>query len=502
MMNNHIPEACIVLFGATGDLAHRKLYPALFQLYQKQKLNEKFAVIGVGRKEFSHEKFQEDVKLSISKEQNIQNDKVDEFISHFYFLQMDVTNEKSYQDLKALADELDSKYSLGGNRMYYLAMAPQFFGTIPSFLKSEGLTETEGWQRLVIEKPFGHDLHSATELNEQLQKSFPEESIYRIDHYLGKEMVQNIQVIRFGNAIFESIWNNKYISSVQITSSETLGVEDRASYYEKSGAILDMLQNHMLQMAMMVAMEPPGGLDPKLIRDEKVKVLRALRFYNEEEVAKNVIRGQYKEGTMNGKTVPAYVDEENVDPASKTDTFVAARVFIDNFRWAGVPFYLRTGKRMATKATEIVVQFKNGPMALYHEHDDHYQPNLLRIHIQPDEGLSLSLNAKPQGDFPALLPINMSYCNNCHNELNSPEAYEKLMHDCLLGNSTYFTRWDEVALSWEFIDGITNAWRNGNIPLYKYSSGTMGPLEAEELLNEDGYTWWPPTNLRTDRDEK
>ncbi|EIT86844.1 glucose-6-phosphate 1-dehydrogenase [Fictibacillus macauensis ZFHKF-1] len=495
-MMNQVPEACIVLFGATGDLAHRKLYPALFQLYQKDKLNEKFAVIGTGRKELTSEQFQEEVRQSVDPNGKYAQETVDTFSSHFYFIPMDVSDSQSYRELKELADELDSKYDLGGNRMYYLSMAPRFFGTIPTFLKQEGLTETDGWQRLVIEKPFGHDLQSATELNEQLLQSFPEESIYRIDHYLGKEMVQNIQVIRFGNAIFESIWNNKYISSVQITASETLGVEDRASYYEKSGAILDMLQNHMLQMAMMVAMEPPGGLDPKLIRDEKVKVLRSLRFYNEDEVAKNIIRGQYKEGTMNGKEVPAYVNEDNVDPQSKTDTFVAARVFIDNFRWAGVPFYLRTGKRLATKATEIVVQFKKGPMALYHENSDNDQPNLLRIHVQPDEGLSLSLNAKPQGDYPTLLPIDMSYCNNCENEMNTPEAYEKLMYDCLVGDSTYFTRWDEVALSWEFIDGITNAWKNKDIPLYKYTSGTMGPLEAEELLNEDGYTWWNPTTVK------
>jgi glucose-6-phosphate 1-dehydrogenase len=499
-MIHTIPNASIVLFGATGDLAHRKLFPALYQLYQKGTLGENFSVVGVSRKEYSHEAFQKDVAASV-REQNkaVDQEKLAEFSTHFYYIKMDVANETSYHELEELLNVLDRDYQTNGNRLYYLAMAPRFFGTIPTFLKSEGITNTEGWHRIVIEKPFGHDLKSATELNEEIQQSFQEDDIYRIDHYLGKEMVQNIQVIRFGNAIFESIWNNKYIDSVQITSSETLGVEDRAAYYEKSGALLDMVQNHMLQMVMMVAMEPPGELKPEHIRDEKVKVLRSLRFFNEEEVKKNVIRAQYSAGTVDNEEVRSYLNEVNVDPQSKTETFVAAKLLIDNFRWTGVPFYIRTGKRMAVKSTEIVIQFKQGPMALYHANTEKYQPNLLRIHIQPDEGVSLTLNAKPKGDTSDLLPIDMTYNNKSATDMNSPEAYEKLLHDCLLGNSTYFTRWDEVALSWEFIDCITEAWKDDEkAPLTYYPSGSMGPVEAEMMLNTDGHSWWEPTLVRKD----
>ncbi|KZE66017.1 glucose-6-phosphate dehydrogenase [Fictibacillus phosphorivorans] len=497
-MIHTIPNASIVLFGATGDLAHRKLFPALYQLYQKGHMKENFSVVGVSRKEYTHEEFQAEVASAINEHApNADIDIVKKFSSHFYYLKMDVTSKPSYHELEELLNVLDRDYQTNGNRLYYLAMAPSFFGIIPTFLKSEGITNTEGWQRIVIEKPFGHDLPSATKLNEEIQQSFNEDDIYRIDHYLGKEMVQNIQVIRFGNAIFESIWNNKYIDSVQITSSETLGVEDRAAYYEKSGALLDMVQNHMLQMVMMVAMEPPGELKPEHIRDEKVKVLRSLRFFNEEEVKRNVIRAQYSAGKMNGEQVPGYLQEENVAPESQTETFVAAKLFIDNFRWTGVPFYIRTGKRMAVKSTEIVIQFKQGPMALYHAKTEKYQPNLLRIHVQPDEGVSLTLNAKPKGDTSDLLPIDMTYNNKTTAEMNSPEAYEKLLHDCLLGNSTYFTRWDEVALSWDFIDRITKAWADGTgSPVTHYPSGSMGPVEADELLNRDGHSWWEPTKVR------
>ncbi|MBY6035921.1 glucose-6-phosphate dehydrogenase [Fictibacillus nanhaiensis] len=499
-MIHSIPNASIVIFGATGDLAHRKLFPALYQLYQKGLMKENFSVVGVSRKDFSHDKFQQDVAEAISEHTpGTDNEKVKTFASHFYYLKMDVTSESSYHELEELLNVLDRDYHTNGNRLYYLAMAPRFFGTIPTFLKSEGITNTDGWQRIVIEKPFGHDLPSATKLNEEIQQSFGENDIYRIDHYLGKEMVQNIQVIRFGNAIFESIWNNKYIDSVQITSSETLGVEDRAAYYEKSGALLDMVQNHMLQMVMMIAMEPPGELKPEHIRDEKVKVLRSLRFFNEEEVRKNVIRAQYSAGSLKGEDVPSYLQEDNVDPQSETETFVAAKLFIDNFRWTGVPFYIRTGKRMAVKSTEIVIQFKQGPMALYHAKTEKYQPNLLRIHVQPDEGVSLTLNAKPKGDTSDLLPIDMTYNNKSTTDMNSPEAYEKLLHDCLLGNSTYFTRWDEVALSWEFIDRITSAWQNGTgAPITFYPSGSMGPAESDNLLNTDGLSWWEPTKVRED----
>ncbi|TXK88844.1 glucose-6-phosphate dehydrogenase, partial [Parageobacillus sp. SY1] len=312
----------------------------------------------------SNDEFRNYVRQSV---ENALNQELSDqrFVSHFYYHPFDVTDTASYQQLKSLLQQLDEIYHVDGNRIFYLAMAPEFFGTITSRLKSEGLTATNGWKRLVIEKPFGHDLQSAQQLNEEIRQSFSENEIYRIDHYLGKEMVQNIEVIRFSNAIFEPLWNNRFISNIQITSSETLGVEDRGRYYDHSGALRDMVQNHMLQMVALLAMEPPIKLTTDDIRNEKIKVLRALRPISHEEVDQYFVRGQYGRGIVNGKEVVSYREENNVDPNSNTETFVAGKLMIDNFRWAGVPFYIRTGKRMTEKSTKIVVQFKDVPMNLY-----------------------------------------------------------------------------------------------------------------------------------------
>ncbi|MBU2658073.1 glucose-6-phosphate dehydrogenase [Bacillus cabrialesii] len=487
MKTNQQPKAVIVIFGATGDLAKRKLYPSIHRLYQNGQIGEEFAVVGVGRRPWSNDDLRQTVKTSIS---SSADKHIDDFTSHFYYHPFDVTNPSSYQELNVLLNQLEDTYQIPNNRMFYLAMAPEFFGTIAKTLKSEGVTATTGWSRLVIEKPFGHDLPSAQALNKEIREAFTEDQIYRIDHYLGKQMVQNIEVIRFANAIFEPLWTNRYISNIQITSSESLGVEDRARYYEKSGALRDMVQNHIMQMVALLAMEPPIKLNTEEIRSEKVKVLRALRPIEKDEVDDYFVRGQYQAGEINGLPVPAYTDEDNVAPDSNTETFVSGKLLIDNFRWAGVPFYIRTGKRMKEKSTKIVVQFKDIPMNLYYGNENNMNPNLLVIHIQPDEGITLYLNAKKLGGAAHAQPIKLDYCSNCNDEMNTPEAYEKLIHDCLLGDATNFAHWDEVALSWSFVDSISEAWAANKTLSPNYESGSMGPKASDDLLAKDGLNWW------------
>lgn len=492
-MTNTAPKSIVIIFGATGDLANRKLYPSIYNLYLKGKISEDFAVIGVARRPLTNEEFQQNVRNSVSGGVEGNSENIEKFSKHFYYHPFNVNDRASYKELKELASKLDTTYHTEGNRIFYLAMAPEFFGTIAVNLKAEELTATEGYTRLVIEKPFGHNLPSAKQLNEQLRQAFTEDEIYRIDHYLGKEMVQNIEVIRFANAIFEPLWNNRYISNIQVTSSEVLGVEDRGGYYEKSGALRDMVQNHMLQMVALLAMEPPIKLNTDEIRSEKIKVLRALRPLEEEDVKTYFVRGQYDAGTINGNSVPGYREEDKVDPASNTATFVAGKLLIDNFRWAGVPFYIRTGKRMKEKSTKIVVQFKDIPMDLYYKEDNKQQkPNLLVINIQPDEGITLFLNAKQPGQNATAIPVKLDYCNNCIDGINTPEAYEKLIFDCMMGDTTNFAHWDEVALSWRYIDSISKVWENEVATEFpNYAAGSNGPKASDELLAKDGNHWWP-----------
>ncbi|MFV2050529.1 MULTISPECIES: glucose-6-phosphate dehydrogenase [Metabacillus] len=491
MITQEHPKSIIVIFGATGDLAKRKLFPSIYRLVQNEKIGKNFAVVGVARRPWTTDEFRSNVSDSIQTSMKESKD-LEEFTSHFYYHPFDVTNPSSYLELNGLLSELDGTYQTEGNRIFYLAMAPEFFGTIAQNLKKEGLTDTNGWSRLVIEKPFGHDLPSARKLNQEIREAFNEDQIYRIDHYLGKEMVQNIEVIRFANALFEPLWNNRYISNIQVTSSEILGVEDRGRYYENSGALRDMVQNHMLQMVALLAMEPPIKLTTDEIRSEKVKVLRALRAVAEDEVSQYFVRGQYGAGQLEDKQLVAYRDENNVDDDSQTETYVAGKLLIDNFRWAGVPFYIRTGKRMAAKSTKIVVQFKDIPMNLYYKKGETVPPNLLIIHIQPEEGITLQLNAKKDEDESGISkPVKLDLSNNFLDGINTPEAYEKLIYDCMRGDATNFTHWDEVALSWSFVDPISEAWTKGKAALASYPSGSMGPKEADELLKEDGNQWWP-----------
>ncbi|GFR39339.1 glucose-6-phosphate 1-dehydrogenase [Insulibacter thermoxylanivorax] len=500
MVNENLNGGAVFfIFGATGDLAKRKLFPAIFSLYRERKIGEKFAVIGLARRPKTNEQFRDDVYRSI--QEFARYKKIDDvewtaFAEHFTYMSLDINNLEGFRQLNELTQQVEARFNIAGNRLFYLALAPEHFGTVAEHLKAGGLLETDGWHRLVIEKPFGYDQHSAAVLNEEITSVFKEDEIYRIDHYLGKEMVQNIEVLRFSNALFEPLWNNKYIANVQITMSETVGVEERGAYYEKSGALRDMVQNHMLQMLTMIAMEPPSRLHPEAIRDEKVKVLRSLRrFQSREDVLKHVVRGQYTAGTKDGKAMPAYREEPGVNPASVTDTFFAAKLYVDNFRWAGVPFYIRTGKRLATKSTEVVIEFKNVPERMYFAEKNRLEPNLLVIRVNPMEGIYFKMNAKnPESNNdgqPEVIPVAVDFCQSCRVGYNTPEAYERLLYDAVRGDSTYFTRWDEVSLAWQFIDRIAEAWNEDSSDLTYYPAGSWGPEESHQLLARDGFKWWP-----------
>ncbi|GIQ68390.1 glucose-6-phosphate dehydrogenase [Xylanibacillus composti] len=485
----------LFIFGATGDLAKRKLYPAIYSLYREGKLSDKFAVIGLARRPKTNDQFREDVKQSIAEFSRYPNDEDSDwpaFAAHFEYMSLNTNDVEGFRELEKTAVGLEAEFGLSGNRLFYLALAPELFGQVAHHLRDGGLLAGNGWKRVVIEKPFGYDLKSALALNEEIRNVFEEKDIYRIDHYLGKEMIQNIEVIRFANAFFEPLWNRHHIANIQITSSETVGVEDRGGYYDNSGALRDMVQNHMLQMIAMMAMEPPSRNVSEDIRDEKAKVLRSLRLYgSHEEVAQHVIRGQYGSGAVKGKNVPAYRDEESVNPASTTETFVAAKVMVDNNRWAGVPFYIRTGKRMPVKSTEIVVEFKGVPSATHKAQQHALEPNLLVFRVNPMEGIYIKINAKKPGTDGVLVPVAMDFCQSCQVGWNTPEAYERLLHDAIRGDSTYFTRWDEVSHAWAFTDRIAEAWSHDEQPLHTYEAGSWGPDAAHGLLARDGFKWWP-----------
>ena len=486
-------KALFTIFGGTGDLAKRKLYPSLYRLYKKGYLKEQFAVIGTARREWTDDFYREVVTESIQDITESDEDAL-EFASHFYYQSHNVTDTEHYDTLKKLSGKLDEQYQLNGNRLFYLAMSPNFFGIISQNLKDRDLITTNGFNRLIIEKPFGHDFESALTLNNQIRASFEENQIYRIDHYLGKEMVQNISAVRFGNYMIESMWNSRYIDNIQITLSESLGVKERGGYYDTSGALRDMLQNHILQIISLLAMEPPTRLEDKEIRTEKIKALKAVRLLEKNEVSDYMVRGQYGPNTEDSENkLDGYREEMNVAPDSQTETFVAGKIMIDNFRWAGVPFYFRTGKRLAEKGTQIDIEFKNVPLNLFDNNDEPLPANILTIYVQPTEGFSLELNTKKIGLGLETETLKLEHKHSAETTANSPEAYEKLILDCLNGDSTNFTHWDEVATSWKFVDIIRESWDNEKVSFPNYASGTMGPADSEKLLLKDGFKWhWCP----------
>lgn len=491
-------KALFVIFGGTGDLAKRKLYPSLFRLYRKGAIHNHFAVIGTARREWSDDYFREVVADSIASLQPTPKETA-EFTEHFYYQSHNVTETKEYERLKQRADELDQAYQLQGNRIFYLAMAPQFFGLISQHIKSEHILSDSGFNRLVIEKPFGTDYDSAKRLNEEITAAFDEEQIFRIDHYLGKEMIQNISAVRFGNNIFESLWNHQYIENVQVTLAESLGVEERGGYYDQSGALKDMVQNHILQVVALLAMEPPTTFTDSAIRTEKINALKSIRVYQEKDIKNVFVRGQYGPGSLSQKTFIGYKEEDGVNPDSQTETFVAGKFMIDNFRWAGVPFYIRTGKSMTEKGTRINIVFKSAPINVFRPENQSINDttdlpsNVLTIYIQPTEGFSLTLNGKEIGAGFNIEPVKLDYRHSAETTENSPEAYEKLILDCLNGDATNFTHWDEVASSWRIVDVIRQAWDKETVSFPNYAAGTMGPQCAFDLLKKDNHEWvWAP----------
>ncbi|QIL46945.1 glucose-6-phosphate dehydrogenase [Vagococcus coleopterorum] len=479
--------ALFTIFGATGDLAQRKLYPSLFRLFRKGFLNDSFAVIGTARRDWSNDVYRNAVSESIQSFQPTSTE-LAEFISHFYYQAHDVNNSEDYSLLQTLADTLDNKYNLKSNRIFYLAMAPHFFGTITQQLKEQGITTKDGFNRLIIEKPFGSDYQTALSLNNEINAAFEEDQIFRIDHYLGKEMIQNISAIRFGNPLFTSIWNNTYIDNVQVTLAEELGVEDRGGYYDTSGALKDMIQNHTLQVVSLLAMEPPKTFTERDIRSAKIAALNDIKLYSAEEVAENFVRGQYDANPNTGQL--AYRQEPNVAPESQTETYVAGKLTIENQRWQGVPFFIRSGKRLSKKETIIHIVFKSdlNPFATK-EAAGLLPNNILTIYIQPTEGFSLTLNGKEIGDNFKIEPLKLAFEHSSEALDNSPEAYEKLLLDCLKGDGTNFTHWDEVAQSWRIVDVIRQTWDKQTPDFPNYISGSNGPKCADDLLAKDHAIW-------------
>lgn len=483
-------ESCIfTIFGATGDLTKRKLIPAAFTLYEQGLLPDGFKIIAIGRRDKTIESYRNEMEAFMS---NILKREVNQklwtqFKNNIIYFKMNFAEDDGYELLNTLSVELDKEFGTAGNRIYYLATAPEFFEVIIKKLhKNEMVSNINSWQRVMVEKPFGSDLKTASELNASISSLLDEDKIFRIDHYLGKEMLQNILSLRFGNSIFEPLWNHNYIDHIQIISTETLGVGDRGSYYDKTGIIKDMLQNHILQMLTLIAMEPPVNLEAESIRDEKVKVLQALRPFSSESLSETVASGQYG----SGPEMKAYREEDRVLNNSDTDTFIAVKTCIDNFRWGGVPIYIFAGKRMAQKTTKIIIRFKKLPGINFYEGFSETEANVLVIRIQPDEGLFFRINAKNPGNDFSISNVDLDYCQDCGYEGNSPEAYERLILEAINNNKALFTRWDELEYSWKFIDSLYNAQESIELKYPNYQAGGSGPKEAYDLIERDGRQWW------------
>jgi glucose-6-phosphate 1-dehydrogenase len=481
------PEPCtMVIFGASGDLTKRKLFPALYALAFRQMLPEKFAVVGVARSEESDDEFRERMKEAVQQfaRDEFREDVWDTLAEGMRYVATDFADEGGEDRVVKVLGELDEERGTGGNRVYYLAVPPGVFETIVEAIGKR--RSTQGWTRLIVEKPFGHDLASAVELNDLLHTYFDESEIFRIDHYLGKETVQNMLALRFANGIFEPIWNRQFIDHVQITVAESIGIEARASYYESAGAIRDIFQNHLLQLLALTAMEPPIDFTSESVRNEKVKVLKSIHTPG----PKHVVRGQYGPGFVEGEPVPGYREEEGVDPGSLTDTFIAAKLFVDNWRWADTPFYVRAGKRLARRETTIAIQFQRAPHPPFEEvAAEGVRPNVLLIHIQPDEGVSLAIAAKVPGQGLMLRTVHMDFLYGGAFRADMPEAYERLLLDCMRGEPTLFTRADEVNEQWQIVDAIVAAWRRDRPSFPNYEAGSWGPPSSDDLLHRDGRSW-------------
>lgn len=488
----NIKPTTILIFGATGDLAKRKLFPAFFNLYLDGHMPEYFTIMALGRAESSDEKFRSYVRENLnefSRNKIASEEEFQKFASKIEYFQNDIDEEESYQVLAQRLNEIDETFGERANRLFYLSIAPAFIETIAVNIKKLELAANAQQDRIIIEKPFGYNKSSAVLLNELLSQTFKEEQIYRIDHYLGKETVQNILAFRFGNSMFEPLWNRNFIDSVQITVAEEVGVEDRGGFYEDAGALKDMMQNHMLQILSMIAMEAPTSLEADEIRNRKADVLRAIRRISPQEVNHYTVRGQYEMGSIKGKPVTGYRQEKGVAANSTTETFTAMKFYLDNWRWQGVPFYVRTGKRMQEKQSSIIIQFKAVPHSTFSNGTDGLTPNRLIINIQPAMDIKLQFMTKKPGLSLSLKPAEMVFDYfSCSTQ--SPEAYETLLLDALLGDPTLFMRSDQVEEAWDVVNTIQQAWENDKLlSFHKYEAGSWGPQAADDLLARQGHFW-------------
>lgn len=493
-----VPEPCtMIIFGATGDLTHRKLIPALYNQALERRLPPNFNMVGFARRPYNDETFQQEALNSINKfsrRRPADPTVWEQLGKHIHYVQSDFTNPDGYKKLAEVLDQIDETNGTRGNRLFYLSTNPDDYPTIVNALGVVGLNKANkpgAWVRIIVEKPFGFDLPSALKLNSTIGHIFDESQVYRIDHYLGKETVQNILVFRFANSIFEPLWNRQYVDHIQIIVSEELGVEGRGPYYDESGAIRDMVQNHMMQVLSLICMEPPSNFEANAVRDEKVKVLRAISPLSPDEVVERTVRGQYGPGLILGEAVPGYRQEERVPPDSITETFVAIKLFVDNWRWAGVPIYLRHGKRLPKRTSEVTLQFKPVPHGLFNQPGEApIEPNVLNLQIQPNEGISLKFGAKVPGPTMNIRPVTMDFRFGQSFGVAAADAYERLILDAMLGDSTLFARRDEVEQAWAIVTSILDGWKLHMPPKFpNYEAGSWGPAEADELIERDGRRW-------------
>jgi glucose-6-phosphate 1-dehydrogenase len=481
------PDPCIlVIFGASGDLTKRKLFPALYSLAFRRLLPDSFAIVGVSRTEETDDEFRERMKEAVQEHgrDEFRDEVWDPLAEGMRYVALDFADEEGEDRLASTLNELDEERGTRGNRVYYLATPP---GVFPTVVQEVGKRrKTQGWTRVIVEKPFGHDLESARELQSVITRYFDETEVFRIDHYLGKETVQNMLVLRFANGIFEPIWNRQFVDHIQLTVGESIGIEGRAGYYEQAGAIRDIVQNHLLQLVAITAMEPPSDFTADAVRNEKVKVLRSIHTPG----PKSVVRGQYGRGHIEGQEVPGYREEPDVDPQSMTETYVAAKLYVDNWRWADTPWYVRTGKRLPRRETTIAIHFKKAPHPPFEElAAEGLRPNVLIIHVQPDEGISLAISVKVPGHGMTIRTVHMDFLYGGAFRTGLPEAYERLILDAMLGEATLFTRIDEVEEQWSLVDAIVAAWPRDRPAFPNYAAGTWGPPSADELLERDGRAW-------------
>ncbi|CWX43418.1 TPA: glucose-6-phosphate dehydrogenase [Haemophilus influenzae] len=483
---------CIVIFGASGDLTHRKLIPALYNLYKIGRLSENFSVLGVARSDLNDETFREKMREALIHNEETTPDTLDAFCSHLYYQAVNTSDAQDYGKLVPRLDDLHDKYQTCGNTLYYMSTPPSLYGVIPECLAAHGLnTEEYGWKRIIVEKPFGYDEKTAQALDVQIHHFFEEHQIYRIDHYLGKETVQNLLVLRFSNGWFEPLWNRNFIDYVEITGAESIGVEERGGYYDGSGAMRDMFQNHLLQVLAMVAMEPPAIINANSMRDEVAKVMHSLRPLTSEDMENNLVLGQYTAAEINGKMEKGYLEEKGVPADSRTETYISLRCEIENWRWAGVPFYVRTGKRLPARVTEIVIHFKTTPHPVFSQNAPE---NKLIIRIQPDEAISMRFGLKkPGAGFEAKeVSMDFRYADLAGTQVLT--AYERLLLDAMKGDATLFARTDAVHAAWKFVQPILDYKANGG-RIHEYEAGTWGPVAADKLIAKQGKVWRKPSGL-------